>query len=70
MPPKLIDAKAASYYTGRPVGTLWRWASEGRIASHGGKYDLNELPAATRDEWTREILTIGPPPPLPARAAA
>jgi hypothetical protein len=37
------------------VGTIWRWASEGRIKSYRGRtkkdtrYDLRELPAWTED---------------------
>ncbi|MGP4114671.1 helix-turn-helix domain-containing protein [Streptomyces sp. 4N509B] len=66
--PRLVDPTAAAYYVGRPVGTLYRWASEGRIASHGGQYDIDQLRPATRDEWTREVLEAGPAPPLPQRA--
>lgn len=66
----LVDASAAAYYTGRAPGTIHRWASEGRIASHGGRYDLGELTPAERDEWTRELVVIPPPPPLPAGARA
>jgi hypothetical protein len=51
MDPILVTAKEASLWTGRPVGTIWRWASERRISRYGqGKdtrYDLRELPAAT-----------------------
>lgn len=68
MPPRLVSAADAALYTGRSVGTIWRWASEGRISRHGhGKhvrYDLRELPRAVRDEWTDEII-LGDPPPLP-----
>ncbi|WP_405944741.1 DNA-binding protein [Streptomyces sp. NBC_00932] len=64
MPLTLITAADAAYYTGRPVGTIWRWASEGRITSHGGRYDLSELPRKTVDEWADEVI-LGDPPPLP-----
>lgn len=47
MGPVLVSAKDASAWTGRPVGTIHRWASEGRITRYGGRYDLRELPAAT-----------------------
>ncbi|MFF4403611.1 helix-turn-helix domain-containing protein [Streptomyces sp. NPDC001404] len=51
--PILVTAADASIWTGRPKGTIWRWASEGRIRRYGtGKqvrYDLRELPAATDD---------------------
>lgn len=67
--PVLITAAEAALYTGRPVGTIWRWASEGRITRHGrGKavrYNLHELPHASRDEATGE-LRLGEPPQLPA----
>ena len=70
MPPTLITAADAAYYTGRPVGTIWRWASEGRISRYGhGKgvrYDLRELPAKTVDELG--VVHLGDPPPLPERA--
>lgn len=53
MGPVLITAVEAAEWTGRPVGTIWRWASEGRIKRYGhGKrtrYDLRELPAWTED---------------------
>ncbi|KOT94491.1 hypothetical protein ADK70_12490 [Streptomyces rimosus subsp. pseudoverticillatus] len=74
MPPRLVTAADAAHYTGRPVGTIWRWASEGRIRREGhgkqARYHLDDLPRATRDEWTG-LLTPGEAPPLPdgARAA-
>lgn len=54
MGPVLITATEAAEWTGRPVGTIWRWASEGRIKRYGGRgryarYDLRELPAWTED---------------------
>lgn len=74
MNPRLATAEDAAYYAGRPVGTIWRWASEGRITRYGSgkavRYDLFELPKAIRDEWTRELITPGEPPPLPAGARA
>ena len=51
--PILVTAREASLWTGRPVGTIWRWANENRITAHTGRtrqdtrYDLRELPAAT-----------------------
>lgn len=73
MPPTPVTAADAAYYTGRPVGTIWRWASEGRISRYGkgksARYDLRELPRKTVDEWTDEV-TIGDPPPLPEGARA
>jgi hypothetical protein len=48
--PILVTAKEAGLWTGRPVGTIWRWASERRITRHetprGTRYDLRELPPA------------------------
>ena len=73
MPPALVCAEDAAHYTGRPVGTIWRWASEGRITRYGkGKavrYDVHELPPKTTDEWTGEVH-LGDPPPLPAGTRA
>ncbi|MFF2475097.1 helix-turn-helix domain-containing protein [Streptomyces sp. NPDC058066] len=73
MPPTLVSAADAAYYTGRPVGTIWRWASEGRITRYGEgrnvRYDVRELPCKTVDEWTDEV-TLGAPPSLPEGARA
>jgi hypothetical protein len=72
--PQLVTAADAAYYTGRPVGTIWRWASEGRISRHGtgkaARYDLRQLDRKTVDPWTGEVH-LGAPPALPdgARAA-
>lgn len=68
MDPILVTASEASLWTGRPVGTIWRWASEGRIRRHGGpgkkaRYDLRELPAATE-------AGPGQAPPLPTGSKA
>lgn len=73
-PPALITAADAAWWTGRPVGTIWRWASEGRIAVYGkgkeARYDAKALPKAERDEFNN-LITPAPPPPLPeGRAAA
>jgi hypothetical protein len=54
MDPILVTAKEAALWTGRPVGTIWRWASEGRIHIYrpddgikkDARYDLRELPPA------------------------
>lgn len=73
MPPKLVTTVDAAHYTGRSVGTIWRWASEGRITRYGSgkqvRYDLLELPAKTVDEWSGETR-LGDPPPLPEGAHA
>jgi hypothetical protein len=68
MPLALVSAQDAAWYTGRPVGTIWRWASEGRITSHEGRYDVRELPGKTVDEVTGEVH-LGDPPPLPQHTA-
>lgn len=73
MPLALVTAEDAAYYTGRPVGTIWRWASEGRISRYGSgkgvRYNVHELPGKIVDEWTGDV-TLGDPPPLPIRAHA
>lgn len=74
MSPTLVTAPEAALYTGRSVGTIHRWASEGRISRHMvGKtvnFDIDDLPRAIRDEWTGE-LRLGEPPALPeGRCAA
>lgn len=74
LPPGYVSAADASYYAGVPVGTIWRWASEGRIGKTGkGKqagYLVFDLPKGRRDEYTRELLEPGTAPPLPAGAHA
>lgn len=71
--PQLVTAADAAYYTGRPVGTIWRWGSEGRITVHGSgrnaRYDLRELDRKTVNPWTGEVH-IGQTPKLPAGARA
>jgi excisionase family DNA binding protein len=71
--PQLVTAADAAVYTGRSVGTIWRWASEGRIHRYGtGKqvrYDLRQLQRRTVDEWTGDV-TLAEPPPLPEGAHA
>lgn len=70
----LVSATDAAYWAGRPVGTIWRWASEGRIGRYGSgksvRYNVHEIPEAIRDEWTNEVLEPGETPPLPAAARA
>ncbi|MER7953858.1 DNA-binding protein [Streptomyces sp. NPDC096030] len=74
MRPALATAEDAAYWAGRSVGTIWRWASEGRISRYGtGKrtwYDVREIPRADRDECTKELIAPGRVPPMPARAKA
>lgn len=74
MPLVYVTATDAAYYAGVPVGTIWRWASEGRIGKTGkgkaARYSLFDLPKARRDEITRELLEHGQAPPLPEGAKA
>ena len=67
----LVTEEVAAYWTGRPASTIRRWAAEGRIARHmdrsrrgnGVRYDLWELPAATRDE-DKNLIEAAPAPPV------
>lgn len=67
---RLADTEAACLYTGRPRGTLYRWAAEGRIARHGTRaqsralWDLDELPACIPGE------PLPKPPPVPREGVA
>lgn len=74
MPPGYVTAADAAWYAGVPVGTIWRWASEGRISKTGkgkaARYLVFDLIKAPRDEYTREQLAPGQAPPLPAGAKA
>lgn len=60
---RLADTEAAVLYTGRPRGTLYRWAHEGRITRYGTRsralWDLDRLPPAVPGG------ALPPPPPLP-----
>ncbi|MBI0293314.1 DNA-binding protein [Streptomyces sp. PRKS01-29] len=66
----LATATDVAYWTGRPIGTIWRWASEGRITVHGhgknARYNLMEIDPATRDE-NGNVTAPTPAPPLPGR---
>lgn len=71
----LVDGEMAALYTRRPVGTIWRWASEGRISRHRvgrtTRYNLDELPHAHCDEDTGEwVLPDAPPLPQAQTCAA
>jgi hypothetical protein len=51
-PRLLITSLEAAVWTGRPVSTIRRWASEGRMTRYGEgrgnvRYDVRELPAKT-----------------------
>lgn len=69
-----VKGDEAAYYAGRPIGTIWRWASEGRIrrSGHGkaARYWLPDLPHALRVEDTGELIIPGAPPTLPEGARA
>ncbi|MCX4450691.1 DNA-binding protein [Streptomyces sp. NBC_01789] len=70
----LVTAADMAYWTGRPIGTIWRWASEGRITVHGhgkaARYDLMEVEPAKRDADTHEIKAAAPAPPIKERPHA
>ncbi|MCX5522604.1 helix-turn-helix domain-containing protein [Streptomyces bobili] len=74
MPSGYATASDAAWYAGVPVGTIWRWASEGRVRKTGkgkqARYYVFDLIKAPRDEYTREQLAPGVAPPLPAGAKA
>lgn len=61
----LVDTATAVAYTGRPVGTLYRWKSEGRVTAYASgkrgipRWDLAELPQYIPGE------PMPAPPPLP-----
>lgn len=57
-PPVLVDAAAAARWCGVAPGTIYAWASLGKITRHPVPtatrrrcvmYDLNELPAAAQE---------------------
>lgn len=41
--PVLLAPRDIAHLIRRPVGTVTRWASEGRLTSHDGQYDWLEL---------------------------
>lgn len=62
----LTTIDGAVQWTGRPAGTIWRWASEGRIRTYGHgrgrvRYDLAELEPKAID---------GTPCPTPPKRAS
>lgn len=67
----LATAADVAYWTGRPVGTIWRWASEGRISVYGqgrnARYDLMEIDPARRDTDTKALIEPTPAPPVKGR---
>ncbi|CAH9419511.1 hypothetical protein SGL43_06566 [Streptomyces globisporus] len=70
----LGTAADMAYWTGRPIGTIWRWASEGRLTVYGtgkqARYNLMEVEPAERDSDTFEIKSTSPPPPIKKAAHA
>ncbi|SES03593.1 helix-turn-helix domain-containing protein [Streptomyces qinglanensis] len=66
----LATASDVAYWTGRPVGTIWRWASEGRITVYGqgkgARYDLMEISPAQRDD-DNNVIAPTPAPPVVRR---
>ncbi|MEE6264888.1 helix-turn-helix domain-containing protein [Streptomyces diastatochromogenes] len=66
----LATAADVAYWTGRPVGTIWRWASEGRIAVYGhgkkARYDVMDIDPAVRDD-DGTVITPTPAPPVIGR---
>jgi len=66
----LATAADVAYWTGRPVGTIWRWASEGRITVYGrgkqARYDVMEIDPAVRDE-DDNVIAPTPAPPIIGR---
>ncbi|NML55375.1 helix-turn-helix domain-containing protein [Streptomyces sp. R302] len=69
--PARVTAQDAAYWAGRSVGTIWRWASEGRITVYGqgknARYDVMEIEPARRDPDTRELIEPAPAPPVTGR---
>lgn len=63
----LATAADVAYWTGRPIGTIWRWASEGRITVYGhgknARYNVMDIDPAIRDE-DGNIITPTPAPPV------
>ncbi|MEW2301997.1 hypothetical protein AB0958_18825 [Streptomyces sp. NPDC006655] len=61
--PVLLSPSDIAYLIGRPKGTVTRWAAEGRLTSHDGKYDYLEL---------RDVISgaVRVPPKRPTLAAA
>lgn len=66
----LATAADVAYWTGRPIGTIWRWASEGRIDIYGhgknARYNVLDIDPAIRDE-DGNVITPTPAPPVSGR---
>ncbi|WP_030237842.1 hypothetical protein [Streptomyces sp. NRRL S-350] len=48
--PVLLTGADIAHLVKRPIGTVRRWASEGRITSYDGLYDWRELQPVARGE--------------------
>jgi hypothetical protein len=61
--PVLLAPADIAHLIGRPVGTVKRWAHEGRITSHGGRYDYLEVSdvatGAVKVPPKRTALSVG-----------
>lgn len=72
MPGQLVPLELAAYWAGRPETTIRRWTAEGRLTRHGDParrkngvlYDLDEIPEATRNADTRDLIEPGATPPV------
>lgn len=69
----LAAAADMAHWTGRPIGTIWRWASEGRLTVYGrgrsARYNVLEVDPAVRDE-DGNVVSPTPAPPVRARTYA
>lgn len=67
----LVTAADMAYWTGRPIGTIWRWASEGRLTVYGkgknARYDVMEIDPAERNSDTKQLITPTPTPEIKGR---
>lgn len=73
--PRLVDTWAAAQWTGRALGTLYRWRSERRVTTYKqgshALWDIDELPRYRHLCSTTQCVKgagcppLPPPPPLP-----
>ncbi|MFI8459051.1 DNA-binding protein [Kitasatospora sp. NPDC085464] len=59
--PVLVTGADAAHLVKRPIGTVRRWASEGRITSYDGLYDWRELQPVARGEIAAPPLKTAVP---------
>lgn len=63
-PPILVTTEIAALHAGRPVRTIYRWATERRLTRHGtpgkgnARWNLREIPG-----WSPSSGRPQPPPP-------